>query len=101
MVAPIFGDDGEVEYFIGSQVAVPEGGAMEATGNAARARIAALTGRQREILLAMAAGQLNKQIAYTLSLSERTIKMHRSALFRALGVRTSADAIRLAVEAGF
>jgi DNA-binding NarL/FixJ family response regulator len=49
----------------------------------------------------MAAGKLNKQIAHILDLSERTIKMHRSALFQALGVRTSADAIRIAVEAGF
>jgi DNA-binding CsgD family transcriptional regulator len=28
------------------------------------------------------------------------VKMHRAALFRALGVKTSADAIRIAVEAG-
>ena len=53
------------------------------------------------ILLAVLGGQLNKQIAFTLSLSERTIKMHRAALLRALGVETTADAIRLAVEAGF
>ena len=52
-------------------------------------------------LLLMAAGKLNKQIAHELDLSERTIKMHRAALFRALGVKTSADAIRLAVEAGY
>ena len=49
----------------------------------------------------MASGQLNKQIAFALSLSERTVKMHRSALLRALGVETTADAIRLAVEAGY
>jgi DNA-binding NarL/FixJ family response regulator len=44
---------------------------------------------------------LNKQIAYELDLNERTVKMHRTAVFRALDVRTSADAIRIAIEAGF
>ena len=49
----------------------------------------------------MAAGKLNKQIAYELGLSERTVKMHKSAVLSALGVRTTADAIRIAIEAGF
>jgi hypothetical protein len=49
----------------------------------------------------MAAGKLNKQIAYELGLSERTVKMHRSAVLKGLDVKTSADAIRVAIEAGF
>ena len=53
------------------------------------------------MLLQIAAGRLNKQIAYELGLSERTVKMHRAAVLAALGVKSSADAIRLAVEAGF
>jgi PAS domain S-box-containing protein len=103
MVAPIFDADGELEYFLGSQMEVIED--PERTGllrrRDAQGKVAGLSRRQREILMLMAAGKLNKQIAHELSLSERTIKMHRAALFRALGVRTSADAIRLAVEAGF
>ncbi len=49
----------------------------------------------------MAAGKLNKQIAYDLGLSERTIKMHRASMLRTLAVRTAAEAIRLAIEAGY
>jgi DNA-binding NarL/FixJ family response regulator len=60
-----------------------------------------LTTRQKQVLVAMASGKLNKQIAYDLNLNERTVKMHRTAVFRALDVRTSADAIRIAIEAGF
>lgn len=103
MVAPIFDAAGELEFFLGSQVEIAED---EARANAARRqsahdRIAALSPRQREVLQQMAVGRLNKQIAYELGLSERTVKMHRAAVLSALGVRTSADAIRLAIEAGY
>ncbi len=100
MVAPIFDAAGEVEYYLGSQVEVVEDNAPPVRRQAALDKIAGLTSRQREILLMMAGGKLNKQIAWELGLSERTIKMHRAAMFKALGVRTSADAIRVAVEAG-
>ncbi len=103
MVAPIFDAAGELEYFLGSQVEIAEdvARANDARREAAHARVAALSRRQREVLLHMAAGKLNKQIAYELGLSERTVKMHRAAVFTALGIKTSADAIRLAIEAGY
>ena len=103
MVAPIFDAEGELEYFLGSQVEIAEdvARANDARREAAFARIAALSRRQREVLLQLAAGKLNKQIAYELGLSERTVKMHRAAVFISLGVKTSADAIRLAIEAGY
>ena len=101
MVAPLFDAEGKLEYFLGSQVEVADEGARsQVDPTRARERLACLTPRQRQILKQMAQGLLNKQIAYGLGLSERTIKMHRSAMFRSLGVRTSAEAIRLAVEAG-
>ncbi len=103
MVAPIFDDAGELEYFLGSQVEVTEDAAQvsESRKQTAHQKIYNLTPRQREILIQMADGKLNKQIAYDLGLSERTVKMHRAALFKSLGVRTSADAIRVAIEAGY
>ena len=103
MVAPIFGPSGELEYFLGSQVEIAEdvARANDVRRDAARSRVAALSRRQREVLLLIANGKLNKQIAYALGLSERTVKMHRAAVFAALEVKTSADAIRLAIEAGY
>ncbi len=103
MVAPIFDETGELEYFLGSQVEIADdiARANDQRREAAHDRIAALSRRQREVLLELAAGKLNKQIAYELGLSERTVKMHRAAVFKSLGVRTSADAIRLAIEAGY
>ncbi len=103
MVAPIFGADGEIEYFLGSQMEIPA--PTTPTENpkqsAARQRIDELTPRQREILIEIARGKLNKQIAFDLDLSERTIKMHRAALLRALGITTTAEAIRVVIEAGY
>lgn len=98
MIAPLFDEAGELRYFLGSQMRVDP----VSTGRSARAQqlVAALTPRQHQILEALARGRLNKQIAFELGLTERTVKMHRAAMLRGLGVRTNAEAIRLAIEAG-
>jgi PAS domain S-box-containing protein len=98
MIAPLFGEDGELAYFLGSQMAVDDSGATR--HDRALERVDRLSKRQREVLAALAEGRLNKQIAYDLGLTERTVKMHRAALLRSLGVRTVAEAIRIAIEAG-
>ena len=101
MIAPIFDDQGDLEFFVGSQIAVGDEAAQRSTVSSdAVARLARLSPRQRQVLLAMATGQPSKQIAFALGLAERTIKMHRSALMRGLGVRSAVEAIRIAVEAG-
>ena len=103
MVAPVFDAQGEAEYFIGSQVEIAAEAprASDLRRQTAYEAVARLSPRRRQVLIEMARGKLNKQIAWDLDLSERTIKMHRAALFRALGVQTTADAIRTAVEAGY
>lgn len=103
LVAPIFDDQGELEYFLGSQMEVADasGNHAEARRKAAREAIEALSPRQREVLVRMAGGKLNKQIAYELGITERTVKMHRSSVITTLGVKSSAEAIRMAVEAGY
>ena len=102
LVAPIFDEQGELEFFLGSQVEL-EADAPSPNSNrrmAAAVLVKALTPRQREVLEQMATGHLNKQIAFTLGLSEQTVKMHRALLMQRLGALTTADAIRIAVEAG-
>src|SRR5207237_113400 len=66
----------------------------------AAALVASLPERQRQVLEAMAKGALNKQIAYDLGIAEKTVKMHRMLLLERLGGVTSAEAIRIAAEAG-
>ena len=101
MITPLFGDDGQLEWFLGSQVELElNAGMLAQRQSSAAALIAALPRRQREVLILMARGQLNKQIAWQLKISEKTVKMHRARLLERLGVATSAEAIRLAVEGG-
>jgi len=60
------------------------------------AKIETLTPREREVLLHVVAGRLNKQIAADLGTVEKTIKVHRSRMMEKLGIRTVADLVRMA-----
>ena len=65
-----------------------------------RARLERLTVREREVLGGLIAGRPNKLIAYDLSISVRTVEMHRAALMERLGVRSLAETICMAIEGG-
>ena len=103
LVAPMFDNAGVLEYFLGSQVELAEGapGPNSSRRMASAELVKALTPRQRDVLKQMATGHLNKQIAFNLGLSEKTVKMHRALMMERLGVHSTADVIRIAVEAGF
>ena len=60
----------------------------------------ALTARELEVLLQVAAGRTNKAIAADLSLSEKTVDRHVSNIFNKLGVPTRAAATAYAYEHG-
>jgi two-component system, LuxR family, response regulator FixJ len=62
-------------------------------------RIAALSPRERQVLDALVAGRPNKQIAFDLGISVRTVEVHRARMMERLGTRQLAEAIRLAVMA--
>lgn len=63
-------------------------------------RLERLTGREREVLLLVAKGMNNAEIADAMHLSIATVKSHVLALFRKLGVRDRVGAVVLAYEAG-
>ena len=74
----------------------------EASDEAAEraARLASLTPAQMRVLQGVAAGRLNKQIAYEMDITEATVKAHITAVFRKLGVinRTQATLVAQALE---
>jgi DNA-binding NarL/FixJ family response regulator len=59
-----------------------------------------LTRRECEILLLIAAGQTNKQIARQLSRSERTVEYHRNRLMRKMAAHNAAELVRKAIVSG-
>jgi hypothetical protein len=102
LVTPLFDTMGDLAWFLGSQVELGVESSSVFAGRREQAvlKIKDLPRRQRQVLELIAKGLLNKQIAWELQISEKTVKMHRALLMERLGVPTSADLIRLAVEAG-
>jgi DNA-binding NarL/FixJ family response regulator len=66
-----------------------------------RIRLAAsLTTRERDVLVQIARGRTNKEIAAEFGISVRTVESHRETLMRKLGIRGTASLTRFAIDAG-
>ncbi|HEX5865735.1 MAG TPA: response regulator transcription factor [Casimicrobiaceae bacterium] len=80
--------------YIPSSLAEVGNGARRATPPtlSAEADALKLTRRQREVLVFLARGRSNKEIARALNIAEATTKIHRAALLRTLGVRNRTEA---------
>ena len=65
-----------------------------------RELVARLTPREREVIELVVAGKLNKQIAYRLGASERTVKAHRNNIMQKLQVKSVAELVLLAGSLG-
>lgn len=75
---------------------------LEADGSLveARERWDALTPREREVLVHVAAGLMNKQIASKMCIAEVTVKIHRGQAMRKMNVRSVAELVRKTVVLG-
>jgi FixJ family two-component response regulator len=65
-----------------------------------RALIASLSAREAEVFGLIIRGHLNKQIAYALGISERTVKVHRHQVMEKLGARSLAEVVSIAADIG-
>ena len=63
---------------------------------ALKERYASLTPREREIMHHVAQGRLNKQIAFDMSISEITVKVHRGQVMRKMNARSLPELARMA-----
>jgi FixJ family two-component response regulator len=61
-----------------------------------RERYSQLSPREKEVMLLVTSGKMNKQAAGELHLSEITVKIHRGAAMRKMGARTLTDLVRMA-----
>jgi two-component system nitrate/nitrite response regulator NarL len=62
--------------------------------------LAQLTMREQQVLVGVAEGRTNKEIAQELGISHRTVESHRESLMRKLDVYTVAGLTKVALEAG-
>ena len=67
---------------------------------ALRGLVTSLTPRQREVFSLVVRGKLNKQIAYELGTSERTVKAHRHSVMQKLQVKSLAEIVSIAERLG-
>jgi FixJ family two-component response regulator len=74
--------------------------ALRAERDAAEKRYETLTAREREVMALVVRGRLNKQIAYELGASEKTIKIHRGRVMEKMKVQSVADLVRAAEKIG-
>jgi FixJ family two-component response regulator len=65
-----------------------------------RARLDTLTPREREVFELVVSGMLNKQVAFDLEITERTIKAHRARVMEKMGAQSLQDLVRFAERLG-
>lgn len=87
-----------VHQILDGQIYVPKHPADEA--DTAERLDRKLTARQVEVLAELCAGRSNREIADYLGMSENTVRVHVSAIFRELGVRSRTEAVLLAKRKG-
>ncbi|MGP3951000.1 response regulator [Streptomyces sp. 7N604] len=81
-------------------LAQPEGSDLSEERGQEAARLAALTGREREVLVLVAGGLSNDEIAERLAVSPLTVKTHVNRAMAKLGARDRAQLVVIAYESG-
>jgi two-component system CheB/CheR fusion protein len=71
--------------------------ALSSLRAAAAKRIAALTSREHQVVEMVVAGNPNKQIAYVLGISQRTVETHRATAMKKIGARTLSELIHMTI----
>jgi two-component system response regulator FixJ len=72
----------------------------QAERSSIQSRLAALSNRERDVLQGLVAGRANKQIAYDLGISARTIENYRANLMIKMQAASLSDLVRMALIAG-
>jgi FixJ family two-component response regulator len=68
----------------------------DGTARAVRDRFATLSAREKQVLMLVTAGMMNKQVAGDLGISEITVKIHRATAMRKMCAKSLVDLVRMA-----
>jgi RNA polymerase sigma factor (sigma-70 family) len=71
--------------------------AISALRESVARRIAGLTTRERQVVELVVEGNPNKQIAYVLGISQRTVETHRATAMKKIGARSLSELIHLTI----
>jgi len=72
--------------------------ALSSLRETAARRIAGLTSRERQVVEMVVEGNPNKQIAYVLGISQRTVETHRATAMKKIGARSLSELIHLTIS---
>ena len=86
------------DSFFSPPVARHLAAAVQDGGQHPAGSLAALTARERDVLVGVASGRTNRETAAALGISVRTVETHRDSLMRKLGIHTVAELTRFALE---
>ncbi len=86
------------DSFFSPPVARHLAAAVQGEGQRPVGSLAALTARERDVLIGVASGRTNRETAAALGISVRTVETHRDSLMRKLGIHTVAELTRFALE---
>lgn len=73
---------------------------VESASTDIKHRLEQLTPREREVMILVTSGLMNKQVAAELGVSEITVKIHRGNAMRKMGAKSLADLVRMAEALG-
>jgi DNA-binding NarL/FixJ family response regulator len=86
------------DSFFSPPVARHLAAAVQDGGQRPGGSLAALTARERDVLVGVASGRTNRETAAALGISVRTVETHRDSLMRKLSIHTVAELTRFALE---
>jgi two-component system response regulator FixJ len=95
-----FDDDQILEAVRRAMAESGQGEAREIEKAEIAARIATLSGREREVLDGLLAGKANKVIAYDLDISPRTVEIYRANLMSKMHANSLSELVRMALRTG-
>jgi two-component system response regulator FixJ len=95
-----FGDDAILEAISAALARSADRRQAEAEQAAARARIAGLSPRERDVLNGLVEGRANKVIASDLDISPRTVEVYRANVMTKMGARSLSELVRMVVTGG-